>query len=93
METKFVKIFAMFCLVVLIMVGLNNIDSVMSSILTQATVNTNTLQAESLFMTGMNIRVSYHLSLMLIIGGMLILTLMTLHTLLLGGNKKWKKNY
>ena len=86
METKFVKIFSLFCIVVLIMIGLNNIDSVMSSILTKANIDTSTLQAESLFMTGMNIRVTYHLALMLVIVGMLIIILMYLYELSLRKN-------
>ena len=70
------------------MIGLNNIDSVMSSILTQANINTATLQAESLFMTGMNIRVTYHLALMLVIVGMLVILMMYLYEILLRGDKK-----
>jgi len=88
MEYKFVKIFALFCIVVLIMIGLNNIDSVMSSILTKANIDTSTLQAESLFMTGMNIRVTYHFALMLVIGGMLLILMMYLYELLLKKEKQ-----
>ena len=82
MEYKFIKISTLFCLVVLIMVGLNNIDSVFSSILTAGHVNTSSLQLESLFLRGTNITTAYHFSLMLVIGGMLIILLMYLNELL-----------
>ncbi len=83
MEHKFIKISAVVCIVVLIMIGLNNIDSVMSSILTKANINTSTLQAESLFIRGVNITTAYHFSLMLVIGGMLVIIMILLYELLM----------
>ena len=64
------------------MIGFNNIDSVMSAILTEAKINTSAITAESFFAQGMDIRVAYHGSLMLSIGGMLFISLMYLYEIL-----------